>query len=251
MQLQSGRVAVVTGGASGIGLALARAAGAAGMHVLLSDVRDDVLEQAAEGLRTSGASVSTLAVDVSDPAAIEELAERAFAAGSVQLICSNAGIVVPGRAWEIPPEAWQRVIDVNLMATVHVLHAFFPRLLTAGEAAHLLVTGSMASVTARPGISPYVTAKHGLLGLCEALHHELAAAALPIGVTLLMPGQVITGMNNGDPPPTAISADEVARVALDAVGERRLFAFTQADRVPEVERRFTAIVAEQVPEAPG
>jgi NAD(P)-dependent dehydrogenase (short-subunit alcohol dehydrogenase family) len=242
MRIEPGRIAVVTGGASGIGFALAAAANERGMDVILVDVRADGLEAAAARLRGSGAAVTTVAADVSRLADIERVARTAFELGSVQLVCSNAGIVVPGRAWEIPAGDWERVMGVNFMATVHLVRAFVPRLLEAGEPAQLLVTGSMASVTARPGISPYVAAKHALLGLCESLNHELAADGAAVGVTLLLPGKVATGMSRTDDP-DAISPSEVARIAFDAVARRQPVVFTHANRIPEVERRFAAIVA--------
>lgn len=242
MRIEPGRVAVVTGGASGIGYALAAAAAGRGLYVVLSDVRADALEAASAELRGSGAAVTPVVADVSQPADIDRIAQTAFALGSVQLICSNAGIVVLGRAWELTAADWERVMDVNFMATVHLVRAFMPRLIEAGLPAQLLVTGSMAAVTARPGISPYVAAKHALLGLCESLNHELADAGADVGVTLLLPGKVATGMSRADYP-DAITPDEAARIAFDAVMQRRPLAFTHADRVPEVEQRFAAIVA--------
>lgn len=246
MHFERGRIAVVTGGASGIGYALAAAAAAEGLRVLLVDLRPDALEGAAAELRRSGADVTTLVADVSRVEQIEHVATVAFALGRVQLICSNAGIVVPGLGWEISAVDWQRVIDVNFMATVHLVRGFVPRLLEVGDPAYLLVTGSMASVTARRGISPYVAAKHGLLGLCESLHYEFAASAAPIGITLLMPGKVSTGMSRSDDP-EAIPSSAAARIAFEAVARDQLFAFTHPDRIAEVERRFAAIVAQQDP----
>jgi NAD(P)-dependent dehydrogenase (short-subunit alcohol dehydrogenase family) len=242
LRIEPGRVAVVTGGASGIGYALAAAAASRGLRVVVSDVRPDALDAAADRLRASGAVVTTVVADVSQPDDINRLAEAAFALGSVQLVCSNAGIVVLGRAWELTAADWDRVMNINFMATVHLVRAFVPRLLAAGLPARLLVTGSMASVTARPGISPYVAAKHALLGLCESLNHELADAGADVGVTLLLPGKVATGMSREDYP-DAITPDETARVGFDAVTHRRPLAFTHADRIPEVEQRFAAIIA--------
>jgi NAD(P)-dependent dehydrogenase (short-subunit alcohol dehydrogenase family) len=239
--IEPGRVAVVTGGASGIGFALAQAAAGRGMRVLLSDVRPGALEAAAARLRGSGAEVTTEVADVARPDDVERLARAAFVLGPVQLVCSNAGIVPRGRAWELSAQEWERVMSVNFMATVHVARAFVPRLLEGGQPAQLLVTGSMASVTARPGISPYGAAKHALLGLCESLGRELAEAGAAVGVTLLMPGRVSTGMS-ASPHPEAIGPDEVARVAFDAVAAGRMFAFTQTARLPEVERRFASIL---------
>lgn len=249
MQLTAGRVAVVTGAGSGIGRALAEAAARAGLTVVASDVNAEAVEAVAEGINAGGGAAQALVADVSRAEDIERIADVAFEAGSVQLICSNAGIVVPGRAWEISAADWQRVLDINFMATVHLARAFVPRLLEAGGPARLLVTGSMACVTARPFIGPYVASKHALLGLCEVLQHELATTGAPVGVSLVFPGRVHTAMSDGSP--GAISADEVARIALDAVADDRLFTFTQDDRVPEVERRFADLLAGRTPAAPG
>jgi NAD(P)-dependent dehydrogenase (short-subunit alcohol dehydrogenase family) len=246
MRVEPGRVAVVTGGASGIGYALAAGAAGRGLRVVLSDVRADALEPAAAALRESGATVTAVVADVSQPADIDRLARTAFALGPVQLICSNAGIVVVGRAWELTVADWERVMNVNFMATVHLVRAFLPPLIEAGLPAQLLVTGSMASVTARAGISPYVAAKHALLGLCESLNYELADAGADVGVTLLLPGKVATGMSREDYP-DAITPDEAAQMAFDAVAHDRPVAFTHAERVPEVEQRFAAIVAGALP----
>jgi NAD(P)-dependent dehydrogenase (short-subunit alcohol dehydrogenase family) len=242
VQIEPGRIAVVTGGASGIGFALAAAAAERGMHVVLADARADALEEAAARLRGSGAAVTTVAADVSRLDDIERIARTAFGLGSVQLLCSNAGIVSFGRAWEVSASDWERVMAVNFMATVHLVRAFVPRLLEAGEPAQLLVTGSMAAVTARAGISPYVAAKHALLGLCESLNQELAAVGEAVRVTLLLPGKVATGMSRADYP-DAIEPDEAARIAFDAIAAQRPLAFTHPDRIPEVEQRFAAIVA--------
>lgn len=246
MHFEPERTAVVTGGASGIGYALAAAAAAHRMRVVLVDVRADALAAAAVRLSGEGASVTAVVADVSRPDDIERVAQAAFELGRVQLVCSNAGFVSHGRAWEVTAADWERVIGVNFMATVHLVRAFMPRLLEAGEPAELLVTGSMASVTARAGISPYVAAKHALLGLCESLNQELAAVNAPVGVTLLLPGKVSTGMSRADYP-DAIEPDEVARIAFAAVAQRRRLIFTHADRIPEVEQRFAAIVADGRP----
>jgi NAD(P)-dependent dehydrogenase (short-subunit alcohol dehydrogenase family) len=241
MQFEPGRIAVVTGGASGIGFALAAAAASRGMQVVLADVRADALEAAARRLRGTGAPVTAVVADVSRLADIERVAAAAFGLGSVQLVCSNAGIVSFGRAWEVSASDWERVMSVNFMATAHLARAFVPRLLEASEPAQLLVTGSMAAVTARAGISPYVAAKHALLGLCESLNEELAAVSETLRVTMLLPGKVATGMSRADYP-DAIEPDEAAAIAFEAAAARRPVAFTHADRIPEVERRFAAIV---------
>jgi NAD(P)-dependent dehydrogenase (short-subunit alcohol dehydrogenase family) len=243
--LQSGRVAAVTGGASGIGFALASAAAEAGLDVLLADIDAEALAASSRRLEQGGATVRTLAGDVADPGFAEQFADLAFGMGSVQLLCSNAGIVVSGMSWEISQQQWDRVIGVNLMATVHLFRAFIPRLIESAQPARLLVTGSMASVTARAGIAPYVTAKHGLLGLAETTDQEFKSLGLDLGVTILMPGLVLTGMAT-EAPPGGLSAADVADIALAAVAHDQLFAFTHPDRVPEVARRFNSIVTSEI-----
>jgi NAD(P)-dependent dehydrogenase (short-subunit alcohol dehydrogenase family) len=256
VKLQRGRVAVVTGAASGIGLALAAAAADAGLDLVLADIDPDRLAAAAELLRRRGVTVDAIDADVSSPDTVDHIADVAFARGSVQLVCSNAGIVVPGRVWEISRGDWERVLGVHLWATIYVFQAFIPRLIDAGQDAHVLITGSMASVTGRPGIGPYVASKHALLGLAETAYHELRQAHVPIDVTILMPGRVATGLGpsarSAEPDePGVLSADAVAGIALGAVADDRLFAFTHPERIAEVERRFAAIVEGRAPEAPA
>lgn len=253
MELEAGRVAVITGAASGIGLAIAQRCAAVGMHVVLADIDAALLTEATAGIRDAGGSAEAVLTDVSQPAEIEKLANHAFTAGSVQLVVSNAGIVRPGRSWELPIEEWNRVLDINLMASIHVVRTFVPKLLETGERAHVLFTGSMASVTVRANNGPYYVAKHGLLALAETLHHELDEVGAPVGVTLLMPGLVITGMT-GDfarQVPHSLTADEAGEVAMAAISADQLFAFTHPDRLDEVRVRFDAIVNQRNPPAGG
>jgi NAD(P)-dependent dehydrogenase (short-subunit alcohol dehydrogenase family) len=253
MQLTAGRVAVITGAASGIGFAIAQRCAQAGMHVVLADVNFDQLGEAGNAIRAAGGSCETILTNVASPMELDELADRAFAAGSVQLVVSNAGIVRSGTAWEQPLEVWQQVLDVNLMASIRLQHAFLPRLIDDGQPAHILITGSMASVTARAGNGPYNVAKHGLLALAETLHHELTDIGAPIGVTLLMPGLVVSGMTGefAKNVPGSITSEQASEVAMRAVAEGRLFAFTQPDRLHGVEGRFSSILTQQNPAKPG
>lgn len=244
MRLEPARVAVVTGAAGGIGLALAQGLARAGLHIVVADVQADALHAAAEAIRAAGGAATPVVCDVADPAALLRLTDAAWAAGPVQVVCSNAGIVRGGPAWSVDAADWQRVLDVNLLASVHLIRAVVPRLIEQGTPAHVLLTGSMASVTARAGNAPYAVAKHGLLALAETLHLDLVAAGHPIGVTLLMPGLVATPMTGswavGNP--EAITAEEAAAVALAAIAEDRLFAFTHPDRLDGVRARFDAIL---------
>jgi len=243
VELQPGRVAVVTGAASGIGLELSRAFAAAGLQVVMSDVQPDRLHEAVASVEGKAEAV---VADVGNLDDIGRISDAAWALGSVQVLCSNAGIVRGGPAWSIPAADWQRVIDVNLMASVHLIRTFVPRLIDAGDPPHLLITGSMGSVTVRPGNAPYGVAKHGLLALAETTHLDLAAAGHPIGVTLFLPGLVATQMTGSFAAgnPDAITAEDAAEVALRAIVEDRLFAFSQPDRLDGVRQRFAAITGE-------
>jgi NAD(P)-dependent dehydrogenase (short-subunit alcohol dehydrogenase family) len=247
----SSKVAVVTGAASGLGLAMAHRFAAAGASVVLADVAADALGVAAAQVAdATGAQVLAVPTDVSDPDAVDELARRTVDRfGGVHLVCNNAGLVVSGRAWEIPLAEWHRLMGVNLWGVIHGIHTFVPILLAQGEPAHVVNTASMAGVTSLPTLGPYVTSKHGVVALSEVLHHDLAAVGAPVGVTVLCPGFVPTHLGQDDklaplaePAPGAISADDVAGQVLDAVLEDRFYVFTHPGSTDEVERRVAAIV---------
>ena len=108
---------------------------------------------------------------------------------------NNAGIVNGGRAWELSLDEWHRVIDVNLWGVIHGVHTFVPLILDSGEEGHVVNTASMASVLAIGGLGPYTVAKHGVLGLSDVLRADLVAVGAPIGVSVVMPGMIRTGMN--------------------------------------------------------
>lgn len=234
---------MVTGAASGIGRALADVAGSLKMRLVLVDVDQDGLDRAASDLRRSGLTVQALRLDVSEQASVDALAEAALALGPVQLVCSNAGVLIAGRTWELTDDQWARSLEVNLWATIRLIRAFVPHLIETGRPAHLLITGSMASVTTRPAIAPYSTCKHALLALAETTWMELHEIDAPVGVTLLMPGQVATGMvpgragENGLFDPAA-----VAEAAFAAMRADRLFAFTHPDRMQDVRDRMDRIL---------
>jgi len=235
-----GRAAVVTGAASGIGLATTEAFVAAGMRVLMTDRDEASLAAHATRLRDAGAEVHSLVVDVTDPDDMERAADTAVEHfGALNVCHNNAGIVAGGNSWELPLSEWHRVIDVDLWGVIHGIHAFVPRILAAGEPGWVVNTASMAAVTAIPGIGPYTASKHAVLGISDGLRGELANLDAPVGVSVVMPGMIKTGMN----PFGSVGAEQVAANVLDAVRNDRPYVFTDDHHIPEVEARLTAIMA--------
>ena len=177
------RTAVVTGAASGIGLAVTEALAGAGMNVVMADRSEDALEEQASRLSADGARVLAVVTDVSDPEAVERLGQAAVDTfGRLHVAVNNAGVVNRGNSWELSLAEWHRVLDVNLWGVVHGIRSFVPRILDSGEEGHVVNTASMASVTALAKLGPYTVAKHGVLGLSDVLRAELDARGAPVGV---------------------------------------------------------------------
>jgi NAD(P)-dependent dehydrogenase (short-subunit alcohol dehydrogenase family) len=240
MHQLDGRVAVVTGAASGIGLAVTEAFLAAGMQVFMADVDEERLRSEEQRLRESGAEVAARPVDVGDASAVDALAAAAVERfGRLNVAVNNAGIVRGGRSWELPLEDWHRVVDINLWGVIHGVRSFVPRILETGEEGHVVNTASMAAVIARPGIGAYTVSKHGILGLSDVLRGELEDLGAPVGVSVVLPGMIKTGMN----PIGSVSAATVAANVVDAVRRNRSYVFTDDHSTQDVEARLQAIVA--------
>ena len=190
---------MVTGAASGIGRALARAFAAEQMRVVLSDVQLGPLEAAAEELRRGGAEVLAVAADVSvadDVSALAERAEQEF--GPIHVVCHNAGVFAAGLSWEAPLADYAWVFDVNVWGVIHGVRVFTPRQLAHGDEGHIVITASMAALTSTPFCAPYVMSKHAVLALAETLHLELGAKASAVGVSVLCPEVVNTRIAESD-----------------------------------------------------
>jgi NAD(P)-dependent dehydrogenase (short-subunit alcohol dehydrogenase family) len=199
MQNLDGKVAVVTGAASGIGLAYCEAFAAAGMRVVLADVELAALEVAAQQVAAMGVDVHPVPTDVTDPTAVEALAAQAFDRfGGAHVVCNNAGVsgtLAP--AWELSHHAWGWVLDVNLWGVINGIRTFVPRLIAQGEG-HVVNTASAAAYGPLPFAAPYTATKHALLGISECLFHELALLAPTVNVTVVCPGFVRTRINESD-----------------------------------------------------
>ncbi len=192
MQEFKNRVAVVTGAASGIGRAIAGRCAAEGMRVVLADIEDVPLHEAAKAL--DGATVLPYRVDVSDASAMEQMAEAVYSEfGAVHLLFNNAGVAPDGKmVWAQTLDTWKWVIDVNLYGVIHGLRSFVPRMLAAGDEGHVVNTASVAGLHAGPLISPYYATKHAVVGLSESLYLELAMAKARVGASVLCPAFVKT-----------------------------------------------------------
>ena len=231
------RVALVTGAASGIGLALAEAFVAEGMRVVMADIDEAALETES---RRIGDAVVPVAVDVRDQTSVERAGQRALDAfGALHVAVNNAGIVNGGNSWELSLEDWHGVIDTNLWGVIHGVRAFVPLILASGEEGHVVNISSMAAVLALPGIGPYTVAKHGVLGLSDVLRAELEAISAPVGVSVVMPGMIRTGMN----PVGLVEPSSVARNVVDAMRRRRPYVFTDDHSTAQVDARLRTILA--------
>jgi NAD(P)-dependent dehydrogenase (short-subunit alcohol dehydrogenase family) len=233
-----GRTAVVTGAASGIGLALSTRLASEGMSVVMVDIDRSSVEGAA---RSVGPNASALVADVSDAVAVRQVADEVFEQfGGVHLLCNNAGVTSQGRVWEHSSEQWDVMVGVNLRGIINGIQAFVPRMLDQPEG-HIVNTSSIAGIVAMPGFVPYCVTKRAILALSEGLWHDLRDHGSKLGVTVLLPGSVNTRLHDNsrrlgtlnapaDPiqarPSAAIGADEVADTALAAIQTDRFYAFT-------------------------
>jgi len=199
MEDLEGRVAVITGGASGIGLAMAQRFAAEGMKLVLGDIERPVLQRAGEALRQSGADVVTVPTDVSLEADVSALAATAFEHfGDVHLICNNAGVGSRGLPIaELPLEDFEWVLAVNLFGVIHGLRAFLPHL-RANDVGHIVNTASTSGLYYLPRMGPYNASKAAVVALSETLRFELAAEGSKVGVSVLCPSWVRTNISTAD-----------------------------------------------------
>jgi NAD(P)-dependent dehydrogenase (short-subunit alcohol dehydrogenase family) len=263
-----GKTAFVTGGASGIGLSMARAFGRAGMNVVIADVDAKAAKDSAE--RLAGEQIKAVAVpcDVGERAGVRAAALDAVAAfGKIHVVCNNAGVAVGGPIETVKERDWDWIIDVNLKGVIYGVETFVPLIRGHGEGGHIVNTASMAGMVSPPGMEPYTATKFAVVAMSEGWAAQLAP--FEIGVSVLCPGFVRTrihesGRNrqdryggNADIDPglqggreagaqmvlSGIDPDIVGNRVVEAVRDNELYVFTHPHFKDAVETRFAAILS--------
>ena len=244
MELGNDTVAVVTGAASGIGLALAEAFAREGCSLVLADVQDDALRAAEQQIAALGTDTLAVRVDVSKADQLEQLATATIERfGHVNVLCNNAGVAGLADPWFGGIESWEWVIGVNFWGVVHGVRAFLPHLIASGSA-HIVNTASIAGVY--PGFSPsYDASKHAVVAISEGLYNSMRTVGLPVGVSCLCPGWVRTGIMDSTrnwpselgAPPTPDAADQIVRRHVERAIDEGMQPAAVADLVIDAVRR--------------
>jgi NAD(P)-dependent dehydrogenase (short-subunit alcohol dehydrogenase family) len=194
-----GKVAVITGAASGIGFALAERCAQEGMKVVLAGINEDTLEKAEKEIKKAGVATLVVKTDVSKAADVEALANKTIEKfGAVHLLFNNAGVFSFTNTWESTLADWEWTLNVNLWSVIFGVHFFVPIMLKQGTECHIINTASSASLAANPYMSCYGVSKHGVLALTEALYHEVAIKTDKIHVSILIPGYTATNVLNAE-----------------------------------------------------
>ena len=278
MKSLKGRVAVVTGAASGIGLAMAERFAKEGMKIVLADVEVEPLGRAESALRSAGAEAIAVPTDVSKPDQVDRLAADARTAfGGVHVLCNNAGVGATSAAafWEMSPADWHWVLGVNLWGAINGMRAFVPILLEQEEG-HVVNTASMAGLlTSAPGsMGVYSVSKHAVVALSESLQVSLTIRGANVGVSVLCPAWVRTNINDSkrnrpaeypssapEPTPQAAAAiayvqslvlsgtppADIAASVVDAIQEQRFYVLPHRDALPGVRQRMDDILKDRTP----
>jgi len=274
MKMLEGKVAAVTGAASGLGRAMALAFAGEGMHAALADIDEPGLKSTLNEVQGRGVRAFAMRVDVSRYQEVESFCSKAIAQfGATHVVCNNAGVSPLGAVWENTLADWQWILGVNLWGVIHGVRAFVPGLLAQGEG-HVVNTASVAGLISPPGMGAYNVTKHAVVALSESLYHDLRLRGSPVGVSVLCPAYVPTGiadsernrprelLNPAKSPSKEeamlkkavasgkLSADEVARAAVAAVKEERFYVLTHPRIKGAIRARMEDILDERAPRNP-
>ncbi|HYW51679.1 MAG TPA: SDR family oxidoreductase [Gemmatimonadaceae bacterium] len=270
-----GRVAVITGAGSGFGREFARLAASRGMKLVLADINQPTLDATLHELRDTGSEVIGVRTDVAVGEQVQALADATMARfGAVHLLFNNAGVASGGLVWESTPADWQWVLGANVWSVIHGVRIFTPLMLSHGEPAHIVNTASAAGLINAPNMGIYNVSKHAVVALSETLHHDLQLVKAKIGVSVLCPAFVPTGiahshrnrpaalMNDAPPTPSMlaaqqasvkavesgrISAAEIAQMTFEAIDAGRFYIVPHTKILDSVSQRMTDIVARRNP----
>jgi NAD(P)-dependent dehydrogenase (short-subunit alcohol dehydrogenase family) len=266
-----GKVAAITGASSGLGRAMALAFASEGMHVALADVDEAGLNQTREQLAAPGTKSISMRVDVSKAAEVKAFAQRCSDEfGAIHLVCNNAGVALSGAVWETSEAEWQWILGANLLGVVHGVRAFAPRLIARDEG-HFVNTASVAGLISPPGMGAYCVSKHAVVALSESLYHDLRERGSRVGVSVLCPAYVPTGIADSRSPEPVVkskerlakeaalrnavaagklSAHDVARAVVAGVKENRFYIFTHPAIKSAVRARMEDVLEERAPRDP-
>ncbi len=247
--IEAGGVAVITGGASGVGLAMAKECATRGLSVVLADTSEREMENAARSLSALGTAVRTVKTDVSDPQAVQRLADIAFDVGPVALLMNNAGVARPTKAWE-NADNWRRMLEVNVFGVLNGVQTFLPRMIEADRPAVVINTGSKQGITTPPGNPGYNVSKAAVKVLTEMLAHELRTANAPVSAHLFVPGFTYTGMISSflpEKPASAWTSEETVAYMLERLDRGDFFILCPDNEVtPEIDRKRVAWAAQDI-----
>lgn len=278
-----GRIAVITGAASGLGKAFAEHAAALGMKLVLADIQAEALQATVAELRARGTAVIGLRTDVSQATEIQALADAALAAfGAVHLLFNNAGVLAGGLVWENSEKDWDWILGVNVRSVIHGVRIFTPLMLAAAAQdpayeGHIINTASMAGLLNAPTLGAYNLSKQAVVSLSETLYHDLELVSGQVHCSVLCPYFVPTGisqsarnrpheLNNASAPTRSqalalaqnqkatgaakVSAEQIAQLTFEAIGERRFYIYSHPHAMGSVRERFEAIVEQRNPPDP-
>ncbi|HWA12172.1 MAG TPA: SDR family oxidoreductase [Burkholderiales bacterium] len=226
------RVAVVTGGASGLGRAMAQRFARAGMKIVLADVQADALESTRAEFERAGTPVLAVRTDVSRAADVKALADKAYKAfGAVHVLCNNAGVAPGGTIWELSEKDWEWVLGVNVWGVIHGIREFVPRMIAQDSEGCIVNTASVAGLLSPPGMGSYCVSKHSVVTMTECLHQDLVAAGSKLRAAVLCPAYVPTGIADSERNRPALLREERKKSETDRQREERLRHAVQSGRI--------------------